>query len=74
MSTPVTLRGRLTRDPEMRYSNAGKPVTKFAIVTSRRFKNQETSEWEDRDTTFLDCVAFGELADNAAESLERASR
>ena len=71
MSTPVTLRGRLTRDPELRFSGNGKPVTKFAIVTSRRFKNQETGEWEDRDTTFWDCVAFGELADNTAESLQK---
>ena len=71
MSTPVTLRGRLTRDPELRYSNAGKAVVKFAVVTSRRFKNDQSGEWEDRDTTFWDCVAFGELADNAAESLEK---
>jgi single-strand DNA-binding protein len=71
MSTPVTLRGRLTRDPELRYSANGKPVTKFAVVTSRRFKNDQTGEWEERDTTFWDCVAFGELADNAAESLEK---
>ena len=71
MSTPVTLRGRLTRDPEMRYSNAGKPVVKFAVVTSRRFKNDQTNEWEDRDTTFWDCVAFGQLAENVAESLEK---
>ena len=71
MSTPVTLQGRLTRDPELRFSAKGKAVTKFAIVTSRRFKNQETGEWEDRDTTFWDCVAFGELADNTAESLQK---
>ena len=71
MSTPVTLRGRLTRDPEMRYSNAGKPVTRFAVVTSRRVKDQQTGEWEDRDTTFWECVAFGQLAENCAESLEK---
>jgi single-strand DNA-binding protein len=71
MSTPVTLTGRLTRDPELRFSASGKPVTKFAVVTSRRFKNQQTSEWEDRDTTFWDCVAFGELAQNVAESLTK---
>ena len=71
MSTPVTLRGRLTRDPEMRYSNAGKPVVKFAVVTSRRVKDQQTGEWSDADTTFWDCVAFGQLAENAAESLEK---
>ena len=71
MSTPVTLRGRLTRDPEMRYSNAGKPVTKFAVVTSRRVKDQQTNEWSDADVTFWDCVAFGQLAENCAESLEK---
>jgi single-strand DNA-binding protein len=71
MSTPVTLRGRLTRDPEMRYSNAGKPVCKFAVVTSRRVKDQQTGDWSDADTTFWDCVAFGQLAENCAESLEK---
>ena len=71
MSTPVTLRGNLVRDPEMRYSNAGKPVTKFTVITSRRFKNPQTEEWEDRDVTFWDCVSFGQLAENAAESLEK---
>ena len=71
MSTPVTLRGRLTRDPEMRYSNAGKPVVKFAVVTSRRVKDQQTNEWSDADTTFWDCVAFGQTAENVAESLEK---
>ena len=71
MSTQVTLRGNLVRDPEMRYSSAGKPVTKFTVITSRRFKNPQTDEWEDRDVTFWDCVAFGQLAENAAESLEK---
>jgi single-strand DNA-binding protein len=71
MSTAVTLRGNLIRDPEMRYSNAGKPVTKFTVITSRRFKNPQTEEWEDRDVTFWDCVAFGQMAENAAESLEK---
>ena len=71
MSTPVTLRGRLTRDPEMRYSAAGKPVVKFAVVTSRRVKDQQSGEWSDADTTFWDCVAFGQLAENCTESLEK---
>ena len=71
MSTQVTLRGNLTRDPDIRYSAAGKPVVRFTVVTSRRFKNDKTGEWEDRDVTFWDCVAFGQLAENAAESLEK---
>lgn len=71
MSTPVTLRGNLTRDPEVHYSADGKPVTRFTVVTSRRAKNRQTDEWEDRDVTFWNCVAFGQLAENAAESLEK---
>jgi single-strand DNA-binding protein len=71
MSTQVTLRGNLTRDPEVRYSAAGKPVVNFTVITSRRFKNPQTDQWEDKDVTFWNCVAFGQLAENAAESLER---
>src|SRR5262245_60349540 len=71
MSTQVTLRGRLTGDPEMRFTANGKPVARFSVVTSRRFKNERSGEWEDRDTTFWDCVAFGQLAENVAESLEK---
>jgi single-strand DNA-binding protein len=71
MSTNVTLTGRLTRDPEVKFSAAGKAVARFAVVTSRRVKDQKTGEWSDADTTFWDCVAFGELAQNVADSLEK---
>lgn len=71
MSTAVTLTGRLTADPELRFSASGSPVARFSVVTSRRFKNDKTGEWEDRDTSFWDCVAFGQLAENVAESLTR---
>lgn len=71
MSTPVTLTGRLTADPEMRFSATGTPVAKFTVVTSRRVKDKTTNEWSDADTSFWDCVAFGQLAENVAESLDK---
>jgi single-strand DNA-binding protein len=71
MSTAVTLTGRLTRDPELKFSAAGKAVTRFSVVTSRRVKDSKTDEWGDADTTFWECVAFGDLAANAADSLEK---
>jgi single-strand DNA-binding protein len=55
----------------MHYSNAGKPVARFSVVTSRRVKDQQSGDWSDADTTFWDCVAFGQLAENCAESLEK---
>lgn len=71
MSTPVTLVGRLASEPEMRFSNAGKPIAKFTIVTSERFQNKETQNWEDRNTTFWRCTAFDQLAENICENLRK---
>lgn len=69
MSATLTIQGRLTADPEMRFSSSGVAVAKFTIVTSRRVKNDQTQEWGDADTTFWDCVAFKQLAENIVESL-----
>jgi single-strand DNA-binding protein len=46
-------------------------VVTFSVVTSRRVKDQQSGEWSDADTTFWDCVAFGQLAENCTESLEK---
>ena len=69
MSTPVTLTGRLVAGPELRFSAKGQPVGRFTVVTSRRVRDIQTGEWSDADTSFWDCVAFGQLAENIAESL-----
>jgi single-strand DNA-binding protein len=71
MSTVVTLTGRLTADPELRFSASGAPVARFTVVTSRRVKDKQTGEWSDAETSFWDCVAFGQLAENVAESLAK---
>ncbi len=69
MSTPVTLTGRVVADPELRFSAKGQPVARFTVVTSRRVRDSQSGEWSDADTSFWDCVAFGQLAENIAESL-----
>lgn len=69
MSATLTIQGRLTADPELRFSPSGVAVAKFTIVTSRRVKDDRTQEWSDADTTFWDCVAFKQLAENLVESL-----
>jgi single-strand DNA-binding protein len=71
MSTPVHLTGRLTADPELRFGANGNAVAKFTVVTSRRVKDQQSGEWSDADTTFWDCVAFKQTAENVCESLQR---
>lgn len=71
MSTSMTLTGRLTAPPELRFSAQGMAVVAFTIVTSRRVKDPATNEWSDADTTYWDCKAFKQLAENIVESLDK---
>ena len=52
----VILMGRLTRDPEVRYSQGATPVAvaRFSLAINRRFKREGEPEAD-----FIDCVAFG---------------
>ncbi|MEV5703123.1 single-stranded DNA-binding protein [Streptomyces anthocyanicus] len=71
MSSTMTLTGRLTGTPELRFSAAGVAVAAFTIVTSRRVKDQNSGEWSDADTTYWDCKAFKQLAENICASLDK---
>jgi single-strand DNA-binding protein len=65
----VILMGNLTRDIELRHTNAGQPVANLSIAVNRRFK---TSAGEMRDeTTFIDCEAWGKTAEVMAQYLSK---
>jgi single-strand DNA-binding protein len=67
----VIISGRLTRDPELRYTPSGTAVINMGLASSRRFKDN-SGEWNEA-TTFLDVVAFGELAERCGEFLHKGS-
>jgi single-strand DNA-binding protein len=71
MSSTMTLVGRLTGAPEIRFSPSGVAVAAFTVVTSRRVKDPASGEWSDADTTFWECKAFKQLAENLVESLDK---
>ena len=54
----VQLVGRLTRDPEVRYSDGGSTVAKFTLAVDQRFKKDGGD-----DVDFISCVAFGKTAE-----------
>lgn len=54
------LMGRLTRDPETRYTKDQLAVTRYTLAVNRRFKRQGEPE-----TDFIDCVAFGKAGEFA---------
>lgn len=57
----VELVGRLTREPEVRYTQGenASAVARFSVAVNRRFKNNEGNY----DADFINCVAFGKSAE-----------
>lgn len=54
----VQLTGRLTRDPEVRYTDGGSTIARFTLAVNRRFKSESGP-----DADFISCVAFGKTAE-----------
>ncbi|ACU71929.1 single-strand binding protein [Catenulispora acidiphila DSM 44928] len=71
MSIPVTIVGRIGQPPELKFGSSGKAIARFSVVTSRRVLDKTSNEWSDTDTTWWNCTAFGDLAENVAESCEK---
>jgi len=61
--------GRLGRDPEMRYTPSGKPVTSFSVVTSRSWVTTNGERRE--DTEWFNVVAWGNLAEICSQYLSK---
>ncbi|KIU04571.1 single-stranded DNA-binding protein (SSB) (helix-destabilizing protein) [Bacillus subtilis] len=58
----VALVGRLTRDPELRFTATGQAVANFTIAVNRTFTNQQG----EREVDFINCVAWRKQAENLA--------
>lgn len=57
----VTLLGRLTKDPELKYSQSGKAFTKFSLAVQREFNRDEVD--------FINCIAWDKRAETICEYL-----
>ena len=65
----IIIIGNLGRDPEMRYSTSGNPMTSFSVAENRRYT---TAAGEQREQTeWFNCTAFGRLADTCNQYLTR---
>lgn len=60
MLNQSTVMGRLTRDPELRRTQAGIPVVSFSLAVERDIPNRETGE---RSVDFIDVVAWRQTAE-----------
>jgi single-strand DNA-binding protein len=69
MINRVVLVGRLTKDPELRYTPNGVAVTSFTIAVNRPFKSKQG----DQEADFVPIVVWRTQAENAANYLQKGS-
>jgi single-strand DNA-binding protein len=67
MLNRIVLIGRLTRDPELRYTQSGVPVASFTLAVDRSFKNAQG----ERETDFINIVVWRQQAENCAQYLSK---
>jgi len=65
MLNHIVLIGRLTRDPEMRYTSNGIAVTSFTLAVQRNYANQQG----EREVDFINIVTWRKLAEHCAQYL-----
>lgn len=69
MINRVVLVGRLTKDPELRYTPSGVAVARFTLAVNRTFANQQG----ERQADFINCVVWRKQAENTANFLRKGS-
>lgn len=66
----IVLLGRLTRDPDVRYTTTGKVVCQFTLAVDRPFTNQDGQ----READFINIVVWGKIGELAGNSLSKGHR
>jgi len=65
----VVIIGNLGRDPEMRYTPQGTPVTNFSVASTRKWKNQDGSDAE--ETVWFRVSVWGKMAEAVNQYLAK---
>lgn len=68
----VMIIGNLGRDPEMRYTPSGRPVTSFSVATSRTWNSSDGERHT--ETEWFNVVAWGNLAEICKQYLSKGQR
>ena len=66
----VFLSGRLTKDPDIRYTPNGSEVATFSIAVNRSFKAKDSEEWQE-ETFFINIIAWNRLAEKVEKTFKK---
>ena len=70
----VVLIGRLTRDPELRYTQGGMAVARFALAVDKQLSREKKQEFESKGqptADFINITVWGRMAENCANYLAK---
>ncbi|MCL1828226.1 MAG: single-stranded DNA-binding protein [Oscillospiraceae bacterium] len=70
MLNHIVIMGRLTRDPELRYTQSGTPVAGFTLAVDRDFTSRESGE---KQTDFIDVVAWRQTGEFVSKHFSKGS-
>ncbi len=70
MLNHITIMGRLTRDPELRYTQSQVPVASFTVAVDRDFGGRDGG---DKQTDFINCVAWRQTAEFVSKYFRKGS-
>ncbi len=70
----IMIAGRLTRDPEVRYTQSGTAVATLGVASSRAFKDPKdpSGAWKE-ETCFVNVVTWAQLAERCGDALKKGS-
>lgn len=68
----IILMGRLTREPEVRFTPKGTAICKIGVAINRKWKDAQTGEQKE-ETTFVDADAFGKIAELIGKHYKKGS-
>lgn len=68
----VMIAGRLTRDPEVRYTQSQMAVASLGLAVNRRVQDKSSGEWKD-DTIFVNVTVWGQAAERCKDKMRKGS-
>lgn len=67
MINRTVLVGRLTKDPELKYTPSGVPMVRFTLAVNRPFSNQQG----EKEADFINCIAWRKQAENLSNFMKK---
>lgn len=71
---PGSVAGTMVTDPEIRFTQTGKAMTKCRVAVNNRVKEESTGKWIDGPTSWVDVIVWSGLGERVADELRKGDR